>query len=88
MELEPFKLLDFDVLGQSVKAYIGSKCYSTSAGKDDVCEINMDAVIIGAKIPIIPTQRVNCKISKLAKKFQFYRYNIEKKVDLIDQSIV
>lgn len=77
MVLEPFKLLEFDVLGQNVKAFIGSKCYATSPGKDDVCEVNMDAEIIGAKIPIVPTQTVFCKISKLAKKFQFFRKNIE-----------
>ncbi len=64
--LEPFKLLEFDVLGQNVKAYIDSKCYATSPGNDDVCEVNMEAEIIGSRIPIIPTQKVNCKISKLA----------------------
>jgi hypothetical protein len=82
--LEPFKILEFDILGQSVKAFIGSRCYETSSGNDDICEVNMDAEIIGAKIPIIPTQNVKCKISKLAKKFQFYRSNIQAKIDLIN----
>lgn len=53
-------------MGQTVKAFIDSKCYATTPGKDDICEVNMNAEIIGAKIPIIPTQKVKCKISKLA----------------------
>jgi hypothetical protein len=66
LELVPFKILSFTVLGQDVDAVIGSKCYATSPGNDDVCEINLDASVLGAKIPIIPTQKVKCKISKLA----------------------
>lgn len=88
LELVPFKLLSFSVLGKDVDAVIASKCYATNPGQDDVCEINLDAVVMGAKIPIIPTQTKKCKISKLAKKFQFFRYHIEREIDLIDTAIV
>ena len=39
-------------MGQDVDAIIGSKCYSTTPGKDDVCELKLDANIMGSKIPI------------------------------------
>ncbi len=60
MVLNPFKLLDFDVLGQNVKAFIGSQCYATTPNSDDVCEIDLTGEILGAKVPIIPTQTVKC----------------------------
>ncbi len=37
LQLGPYKLLDFDVLGQNFKAFIGAKCYATIPGNDDVC---------------------------------------------------
>jgi hypothetical protein len=81
-------LISFDILGLGVEAFIESKCYATYPGRDDVCETNVNTKILGAKIPIIPTQKVKCKISKLSKKFQYYRQKIEKEIDTINNLII
>ncbi len=76
------------MLGQDIDAAITSRCYATTPGSDDVCEIDIGANVMKTFVPIIPTQTVKCKISKLAKKFQFFRYHIEREIDLIDKAIV
>jgi hypothetical protein len=81
LELLPQKLIDFDFLGQNVKAFIEAKCYSTIPGNNDACQINMYAEIMAARIPIIPSVTVNCNITKLGKKYHFYRSNILEKID-------
>lgn len=59
--------MDFSIIGQKVNANLGSRCYSNGAGNDDICEIYLDTIISGIKIPLVPSQSVKCKISKLSK---------------------
>ncbi len=50
--------MEFNIIGIIVKANIGSRCYSNGAEKNDTCEIYLNTLISGIKIPIVPTQTV------------------------------
>jgi hypothetical protein len=50
--------MEFNIIGQTVKANLGSRCYSNGAGNNDICEIYLNTIISGINIPIVPTQTV------------------------------